>query len=132
MVGKNITPKFWTHDAAYGKYLNHMSREVKTSRLVGHTIKTLLNIADICEIDPADVFDTLTPNEVIGLLRTRQISPCVLLHSQKFAKFYKNMASAEEKIIIGNIINTKYWSLRFKNEIRDVELIKKCVAELNI
>jgi len=132
MVSKRISPKFWTHPDAYGKYLNHLARDVSTPILLKITIGTLLDIADIYEIASADVFDKLTPADIIDLLQTRQISPCVLLHSSKFAHFYKNKPSGEQKIIIGYIINTKYWNVRFKTEATAEKLIKECVAELGI
>jgi len=132
MVRTGVDPNYWSSDAAYRKYLESVTRTMPTMDFVKITIKTLLDVADAGEVSVAEVFDILTPNEVIQLLHQRRLSPWVLLHSAKFADFFINGTSSEERIIMETIVNPDYWKARFKNHPKDVEIVKRYVAELGL
>jgi len=132
MVRTGIDPNYWSSDAAYRKYLEYVTRKLSTKELAKITIKTLFDIADAAEVDVGDVFTILTPNEVIQLLHQRRLSPWILLNSKKFAYFYINGTTTEEKIVMETIVNPDYWTRRFKKQPNDVEMVKQYIAELGL
>ncbi len=132
MVRKSIDPNYWTNDVAYRKYLEHISRKLSMPELVKITVKTLFDIADAADVSVNNVFDVLTPNEVIQLLHQRRLSPCILLNSKKFANFYINGTTAEEKIMMQSIVNANYWTNRFNKNPKDLQDVKLYITELGL
>lgn len=132
MVRSGIDPNYWSSDTAYRKYLEYITRKLPTRELVKITIKTLFDIADAAEVDVGEVFNILTPNEVIQLLHQRRLSPWMLLNSKKFANFYINDTSSEERIVMETIVNPDYWTGRFNKQPKDVEIVKQYVTELGL
>lgn len=132
MVRTGIDPNYWSSDAAYRKYLEYVTRQLPTRDLAKITIKTLFDIADAADVDVADVFDVLTPNEVIQLLHQRRLSPWVLLNSKKFARFFIDGTTTEERIIMESIVNVDYWTSRFNKNPKDVVVVKLYITELGL
>jgi len=132
MVNEEISPTFWTRDEAYRKYLTHLAYNTPINKLVELTISTLFDVADFMEVDVSEVFTVLHTNDIIQLLRQRTISPCILLNSRKFADFYKNRTTAEERTIISTIVDSKTWEKRLNNNEADATALKKYVTELGL
>jgi hypothetical protein len=132
MVKEKIEPIYWTRDVVYGKYLEYVTRKLPTEKLIEITVKTIFDIADAGEVTESEIFDVVTPNDVIQLLHQRRISPWILLNSKKFADFFMNKTTTEERVILESIINPEYWTKRFKSYPKDLELAKKCVSALEI
>lgn len=132
MKEKDISPTIWNNDQVYALYLEFLDRKGDPQKQAQVTIDTLFDIADAADTDPGDVFNILTPSEVIQFLRERRLSPWVLLNSKKFMEFYVNRVSAEERIIMESIIRPKYWGEKFQKHPQAVEMMRKYVAELNL
>ena len=73
-----------------------MDRKAPPVKQAEITINTLFDLSHERECEVADIFDVLTPNEVIQLLRQRRLSPWILLNSTKFKQFFVNRVSSEE------------------------------------
>lgn len=132
MKERDISPSIWTNDQVYSLYLEFIDRKSPPLKQAEITVHTLLDIADENEIDVGDVFEVLTPNEVIQLLRQRRLSPWVLLHSTKFKKFFIERTTSEEKIILETIIRYDFWKKKFESQKDGVEYMKRYVAELSL
>ncbi len=132
MVTHKIDPVFWTKDAAYRKYLDYITYKLPPRELMKISIKTLFDEAIKANVHISDVFEILTPNEVIQLLYQRRLSPWLLLHSKKFTEFYKTKTSTEEQINIQALINPELWGKKFKQFPKDAKIVKKYINELGI
>jgi len=132
MVRIGVDPNFWTKDAAYRRYLEHITRKVPAKDLAKITIKTMFDIAEAAGVEVSQIFDVITPNELIQLLHQRRLSPWILLNSKKFADFYINGTTKEERIILETIINPEYWKQRFENHPQDLKIIKQYITELGL
>jgi hypothetical protein len=132
MRERDIPPPMWTNDQVYPIYLEHMDRKATPTKQAEITINTLFNIAEDHDIDVGSVFDHVTANEVILLLRQRRMSPWLLLHSAKFKQFFVHGTSSEEKIIMESIIRPPYWSEKFSTRSDDVATMKQFIQELNL
>ncbi len=132
MVKKKINPPNWTSEQVYGTYLNYITRQLSTEKWIDITVNTLFDVADIGEVAINDVFDVLEAYDVIRLLEQRKLSPWILLNSKKFAIFFKNKTSLEERIILEKLVNPDYWKPRFLTNKKDLKLAKKCVSALEL
>ncbi len=132
MVKHKIEPNLWTDDRAYGKYLEWVTRVMATEKLIEITVKTMFDIADVAHVGVKDILDNITPNELIQLLHQRRISPWILLNSKKFADFFRDKTTSEERVIMESIINPEYWMKRFKSHPDDLKLAKDCVTALEL
>lgn len=132
MKDKDISPAIWNNDQVYALYLEFLDRQGDPKKAAETTINTLFDVAEAADCEVGDVFDAMTPSEVIQLLRERRLSPWVLLNSRKFMKFFVERVSPEERIIMESIIRPNYWGEKFKKLTSEVELMRKYVSELNI
>ncbi len=132
MKERDVSPTIWTNDQVYGLYLEFMDRKLAPMKHAQITVDTLLDIADDFQCEAEDVFDHLSPNEVIQLLRQRRLSPWILLHSGKFKQFFIHAVSPEERIIMESIIRPPYWAEKFKTCESDVVQMKKFVLGLGL
>lgn len=132
MKERDITPSMWNNDLAYALYLEFIDRRGDPLKLAAVTITTLLDIAEAANCEVKDVFDVLTPNEVIHYLRTRIFTPWLLLHSSKFMEFFASKVTGEEQIIIESIIRPQQWAEKFKNKPKAVEAMRRFISDLEL
>jgi len=132
MKEKDISPTIWTNDQVYAIYLEFLDRRASPTSQAKITINTLFKIADACECEVSEVFDMLTGNEIIILLRERRLSPWILLVSKKFKQMLIKNVTDEQRIIMESIIRPNYWIQKFKKCPEDVETMRKYVEELDI
>ena len=132
MKDKDINPTIWTNDQVYAMYLEYLDRRATPLSQAKITINTLFDVAEAAECEVNEVFNVLQPNEVIMLLRERQLSPWILLFSAKFKDMLINRVSDEQRIIMESIIRPQYWGMKFKKCPNDVETMRKYVKELGI
>jgi len=132
MKDKDIPPTIWTNDEVYSLYIEFLDRNTTPIEQAKLSVETLLTIAENNEIDVKDVFEKLTPNDIIHLLRQRRLSPWLLLCSKKFKDLVRNKASDEQRIILETFIRPDHWAERVENSAKDVENIKLLVHELNV
>lgn len=132
MVTRDIHPSIWNTDDAYALYLEYLDRRGDPTKHAEITINTLFDIADAAQCQVGDVFDVLTPPEVIQLLRERRLSPWILLNSKKFMQFYVSRVSAEERIMMESIIRPTYWAEKFKKHPEMLKNMKTYVMELKM
>ena len=132
MREKEICPTIWANDQVYSIYLEHIDRRATPSEQAKITIQTLFKVAEAADCDTSEVFDVLTPNDVIQFLRTRQLSPWLLLLSPKFKHFLVNKTTPEQRIVLEAIIRPHYWKAKFEKNAGDVLTIKKYITALNL
>ena len=132
MKEHDISPTIWTNDQVYALYLEHMDKKISPQKLAEITINTLFDHAEIQEVEVENVFDTLTPHDLIQMLRERRVSPWILLLSPKFSQFFREKTNPEERIIMESIIRPPYWKDKFQKHPEIVEQMKVYVSELKL
>jgi hypothetical protein len=128
----DISPTIWTREEVYNLYLEHLDKKLSPERHAEITINTLFNHAEEFNVDVSDIFDTLTPNDVIKLVRERRLSPWILLNSGKFGDFFVNQTNAEQRIILETMIRPAFWQKKFNEDPQSVEQMKTYVEELKL
>lgn len=132
MKEKDISPTIWTNDLVYTAYLEFMDRKVAPKRHAEITINTLFDEAEERQIAVGDVFDNMLANELIQLMRRRQVSPWFLLNSKKFKQFFIDSTTREEQIIMESIIRPQYWKTKFDANPEAIKNIQIYIKELNL
>lgn len=131
MIEKDFSPYLWTNDKVYVMYLEHLDRKSTPFKQASITCATLINLADKANIDVKDIFNVLSTNEIMQLLRERKISPWILLTSNKFKQVIIK-STPEEQAIFEDLIRPIYWKVKFTSNPEIVNLMKQFVTEMGI
>ncbi len=131
MVRKDVDPVIWANPDIYSNYLRYLDKDANPYEQADQTTKYLEKVADLLECDIGDVFEELSPNDVIVMLQQRKLYPWLLLASKKFMKFVDE-ASTEQKVMMLSIIKPATWVQRRKNNPKVSEFMKKTVAILKL
>ncbi len=130
---KDYPPNMWLDDEVYTQYLDFLDTTYDPLDQVSNSINTLLDYADNKQIDVSDIFEAINPNELIQLIRIRQVSPWLLLFSKKFKSMWTTRMSNEQQIIMETIIRPEYWGERLNQKpVSTKNQIKRYISELGI
>jgi hypothetical protein len=109
MILRDIPPVMWCRDQCYSIYLEWVDKESDPFQLVLSSLDLLEKIATQQSVKLGTIFQHLGYKHILELIRLRNISPWLLLHSGKFKEFLKDLDQEDMSIILG-IINVTYWS----------------------
>lgn len=132
MKEKDIAPVLWTSDEVYSMYVEFLDRQGDPMQQVQTTVNTIFDISEAAECGTEDIFNILTGQEVIQLIRQRRLSPWFLLHCNSFFSFLEEKVTPEEYTIINTIVRPDYWKEKFKQYENIREQIKKIVQSLGL
>lgn len=132
MVVKTFSPTMWCSDDVYAIYLDHLDRKTSPLDQAKLSIETLFTFADKHEISLDKVFSVVKPQEIIHMLRTRQLSPWLLILSPSFQAMFNTIATPEQRIIIENLIRPTHMMQKMQDQLESVDLIKKLITEMGI
>lgn len=132
MVQKKYSPTMWATDDAYTTYLEFLDRKTSPMEQVALSIDTLLAIVDKQGIESSEVFNALSVQDIIHMLRTRRLSPWLLLRSKKFKQLYTTSTTMDQRLVIDNLIRPEYWGDKLNDHANEVASIDKIVAEMGI
>lgn len=132
MVQKDYPPTMWMSDEVYVMYLEFVDRRLSPIEQAKISIETLFKVADKHEIEINDVFTVLKGHDLLHMLRTRQLSPWLLLNSRAFKKLYVNDLTTEQRILMDQLIRPEYWGDKFEEHMESVVKIRQLTAEMGI
>jgi hypothetical protein len=132
MVRSDVSPMLWTNDQMYSDYLQYLDRGRDPMAQVQYTIDYLFKIADALECEVGEIFDHLNADEVIMMLRRRQLTPWILLHSSKFRDFTQKKMTTDQQMVFKTIVKPETWVSRRKDNPDIVATMKEIVRELNL
>lgn len=131
MKEKDISPTIWTNDEVYALYLEYLDRRISPIKQAEITINTLFKLSDEYECDVADVFNKVHPNETLQLIRSRRISPWLLMHSAAFKKLMIR-CTPEQRSLFEALIRPQYWKYKFDKNPEIGKMMKKYAEEMGI
>lgn len=132
MKEKDIPPTIWTNDQVYTMFLEFIDHKTTPLEQLKTTVNTLFRYSEKHEIDVSECFKHMSANDVIIMLRTRQLSPWFLLFSKEFKDLLLQRTSPEQKVIIETLIRPDFWADRIAENQQYVEQIKKCVRQMDL
>src|SRR5699024_10715791 len=84
MVKKEIDPKYWTDHRAYSMFIEYHDTVVPVEEQIKLTINAMLKVVDRENKNISEFFDVVDNSELISLIQRRELTPWLLLRSQKF------------------------------------------------
>lgn len=131
MKQKDYPPTMWATDEVYSQYLSFVDTKVPPIKQAEYSVTTIQDYADAHDIDCGDIFLTINPNELIHLVRTRRLSPWLLLSCKAFGKFFVTM-NEEQQSILETLINPDEWGDKLQKHTMEVKTIKLFVEALGL
>jgi hypothetical protein len=131
MKDKSIQPTLWTNDQMYSLYLEYIDRNTTPTKQANLTMKTLSKIADDLDCDISEVFNVAHPADILERIRSRKLSPWILLRSVKFRAMLERI-SDEERKLFEQLIRPSYWSAKFQLNPNVVKKMSAYVKEMNL
>jgi hypothetical protein len=95
------------------------------------TVDTILEEADVHNVDPSELFDVISSSDVLHLLEMRRLSPWLLTFSSKFQGFYKEM-NIDQREIVSTYFNPDIWKRKFDEHPRIMKKSKIIIKELGL
>lgn len=130
-VRKDFPPVMWTSDDVYGLYLEYIDQKGDPLTQAQITFDTIEELEEEYGCTASELFTNVPPNVVIHLLRTRRLTPWILLQSQKFGEFIKH-ANSDERVVMTAIIRPNFWQKKFRAHKNVAECMKSFVSELGL
>jgi len=131
MIRSKYSPQIWIHDIVYVQYLQHLDNKVSPFTLVEISIKNIDMFCDALQCPPSKLFNTLHPNEILMLIRSRRLSPWILLKSKTFIAML-NRLSQDHRTLFDKLINATFWREQFRNHPSVSKEIAVIVKALDI
>lgn len=131
MIRGNFDPSSWTNEKVFAVYIEHLNTKLSPIDKFQIAVNTLQNIADTYNCELSDVFNYIPVPLLLTMLFQHKLTPWLLLCSGKFMD-YVHGCNDEERRLIDNAISSSIWSVAFKDNAKDVSIIKHVIAELSI
>jgi len=132
MIKKNISPQNWCGDSVFKLFLEEYDTKVDPIKHIDKTVDTILRLSDALECDPEEIFYLLDNDTMLTLIKTRKLSPWLLLNSNKFKEYLITKASAKEREYIQKYINPKKWKGILENNTKITQTVKVIVEEFDL
>lgn len=129
MIMLGITPQNWTNKAVIERFYEEYDF-TDPNKHIAVSVDTIFKLCDGLECSPVELFNVLDGDAILILIKSRKLSPWLLLHSNSFHKYLLNKASAAERDYIQMYINPKKWRGMVSKYPDVVEDIRILVAEL--
>lgn len=131
MNDMGILPSHWARDDMYSYYIEYLDRKISPKKQATITLKTLEKITESADCDIVDVFEAITANELIQLVRERKLSPWLLLKSAKFNVKFELMSHEEQGIFL-KLVRVDYWKTKFLSQPDVNQYMKDLVSHIGL
>jgi pyrroloquinoline quinone (PQQ) biosynthesis protein C len=132
MIKEDIYPQNWFKDKVLEFFLEKYDTDISPKKHISKTVETILRLCDGLECKPKELFIILSSSELFLLIKSRKLSPWLLLNSKEFKKFLIQRASANDRDYIQKYINPKKWKDIMKEHPIERKYIKIILEELGI
>ena len=132
VVTSGVKLDHWCRDEMYEKYAIELIQKEGVETALERSVMTMMEWAD--ENDPAPwnhYFEHVSLNRAVWHIKDGKISPWLLLNC-KSGKEMLSKFNDEQLNMIFHIVDPSHWALRFKRQLRDVELVKEVVKESSL
>ena len=110
MVERGVMPQHWYHSAIYGVFIDHFDNTCPMTTHTRITLFTMDRLATTFECEIGDVIFKLKAGDLAKLIQSRNLSPWVLLLSEKF-RIMLTSIPVSERDYIESVINLNRWKL---------------------
>jgi hypothetical protein len=132
VVTSGVKLDHWCRDEMYEKYAINLIQKEGVETALERSVMTMMEWADENEPAPWNhYFDHISLNRAVWHIKDGKMSPWLLLNCAS-GKNMLGKFNDEQLQMIYHIVDPAHWSMRFKRQQRDVELVKEVVKEANL
>ena len=131
VVTSNVKLDHWCRDEMYEKYAIELIRKEGVETALERSINTMLDWAKEKESTYNHYFLYASTNRITWDIKDGKISPWILLNC-KSGKEVLNNFNEEQLAMLTNVLDPKHWSIKFKRQKKDIELVQQVVKEANL
>lgn len=132
MAKQGIMPQHWCKDYVISFFLEQYDTTINPIKHIDKSIETILELSRGLECEPRELFKILDNDVMLILIKSRKLSPWLLLNSNEFRNYLINRASAKEREYIQKYINPKKWKKILDKNKRVKNNVKYILKELNL
>lgn len=132
VVKSGVKLDHWCKDEMYEKYAVELILKENVTTAMERSVTTMMEWAE--EHAPAPwnhYFQHVSLNRAVWHIKDGKISPWLILNC-KSGKEMLSKFNDEQLGMIYHVIDPEHWALRFKRQVKDVELVKEVAKEANL
>lgn len=130
MIKNNILPSIWLDGKIISYYLMAMEC-IDPKGKIERTIDIIFKICKKYECDTSEFYDNIEFHIMMDFIRMHKLSPWILLNSKGFFQWLVKLDDYEQNVM-DEFIDCEEWSNKFKNDVKNAKLAKKCCKLLGI
>lgn len=131
VVTSGVKLDHWCKEEMYEKYAVELIKKEGVETALERSIETMVEWATENNSVWNHYFLYASPNRAVWHIKDGKISPWLMLNCKSGKEMLGNF-NDEQLSMIYNIVDPKHWSVRFKRQTKDVELVKQVVKESNL
>ena len=121
----------WCREEMYEAYAIDLIKKEGVQTALERSVITMIEWAEENNSSWNHYFNYISPSRAVWHIRDGKISPWLLLNC-KSGKDMLGKLNDEQLGLIYNILDPKHWSIRFKRQTHDLQLVKDVVKESNL
>ena len=131
VVTSRVKLDHWCKDEMYETYANELIRKEGVETALERSINTMAEWAKEHGSSYNHYFLYASTNRITWDIKDGKISPWILLNC-KSGKEVLNNFNEEQLAMLTNVLDPKHWSIKFKRQKKDIELVQQVVKEANL
>ena len=131
VVTSNVKLDHWCREAMYEKYAIELICKEGVETALERSINTMVEWAKDKDSTYNHYFLYASTNRITWDIKDGKISPWILLNC-KSGKEVLNNFNEEQLAMLTNVLDPKHWSIKFKRQKKDIELVQQVVKEANL
>lgn len=128
VVTSGVKLDHWCRDEMYEKYAVELILKEDVTTALERSVKHMVEWAEEKNSAWNHYFNYVSTNRAVWDIKDGKISPWLILNcctgKEMLSKF-----NDEQLGLVYHVINPEHWALRFKRQLKDVELVKEIVKE---
>ena len=128
VVTSGVKLDHWCREEMYEKYAIELIKKEGVETALERSINTMVEWADENNSVWNHYFLYASPNRAVWHIKDGKISPWLMLNCKSGKEMLGNF-NDEQLGMIYNIVDPKHWGVRFKRQVKDVQLVKDVVKE---
>ena len=131
VVTSGVKLDYWCREEMYEKYAIELILKESVETALERSINTMIEWAEENKSQYNNYFTSASTNRIVWDIRDGKISPWLVLNC-KTGKASLGEFNEEQLGMLTKIINPQHWSVRFKRQVKDVELVKQVAKEAGL
>lgn len=131
VVTSGVKLDHWCKEEMYEKYALELILKEDATTALERSIETMTEWAEENQSVWNHYFNYVSTNRAVWHIKDGKISPWLFLNCRS-GKDLLHKFNDEQLNMIGHILDPKHWSLKFKRNTSDVQLVKDIATKVNL